>query len=331
MIANNYFSHTSVDGRRPWDFVDRSAYPYLLIGENLAMNFVAASDSHAALMASPSHKKNILNPEYTDIGIYVTSGEINGQDTNVLVEIFAYKKDEVEITPEITVANEDIVSNEEETANETEEDLDSFVLSDSGSEPDSSGDKVSDVNEASGVNETESNIAITDTDNLDVDNLDPQPEYEETIDAYEQEEVNRVEEATSTPDSFVDDRENTANDESDSSDAEIATSTETAADNAIINNSSSNLATSAVSVNVERDDETQSAIKLMEISKVIYVIFLLVLIIILAINIFVRVTVQHKSVIIQSLLLVLLILVLIEFDFDFMQQLRQASKDIILF
>lgn len=88
MIAKDYFSHTTLDGHKPWDLVDRSLYPYILIGENLAMNFIAADDAHSALMASPLHQKNILNPKFNDIGLAVINGEMSGKNTNVLVQIF---------------------------------------------------------------------------------------------------------------------------------------------------------------------------------------------------------------------------------------------------
>ena len=91
MVANNYFAHYSPDGKKPWDFIDRNSYAYLFVGENLAMNFTSAESAHQALMLSPSHKENIMNDKYLDIGLAVVSGEIAGKNTNVLVELFAVK------------------------------------------------------------------------------------------------------------------------------------------------------------------------------------------------------------------------------------------------
>lgn len=92
MVASGYFDHTSPDGRKPWDFISRAQYPYLFVGENLAMNFLSAESAHNALMQSPSHKKNIVNEKYGDIGLAIARGEINGRTTNVLVQMFAAKK-----------------------------------------------------------------------------------------------------------------------------------------------------------------------------------------------------------------------------------------------
>ncbi|MCK5357772.1 MAG: hypothetical protein KAJ48_05195, partial [Elusimicrobiales bacterium] len=89
LIANDYFAHTCPDGRKPWDWIDRGQYQYLFVGENLAMNFTTADSVHIALMNSPSHKQNILNDRYNDVGIAMVSGQINGQQTNVLVQHFA--------------------------------------------------------------------------------------------------------------------------------------------------------------------------------------------------------------------------------------------------
>ncbi|MFH1822416.1 MAG: CAP domain-containing protein, partial [Patescibacteria group bacterium] len=88
MIINDYFAHYSPNGNKPWGWINRDNYPYLYVGENLAMNFSGPESAHTALMASPSHKKNILNGKYNDIGLAITTGEINGQNTNVLVEMF---------------------------------------------------------------------------------------------------------------------------------------------------------------------------------------------------------------------------------------------------
>lgn len=92
MLKNDYFAHQSPNGYMPWQWIDRNQYAYIFAGENLAMNFSSALSAHRALMQSPSHRKNILNTKYQDIGIAVASGKINGQETNVLVEFFGAAK-----------------------------------------------------------------------------------------------------------------------------------------------------------------------------------------------------------------------------------------------
>ncbi len=88
MLDRNYFSHVTPDGLMPWDLINRDKYPYLYVGENLARDFTSVTIAHEALMNSLSHKKNILNKKYTDIGAAVLSGVINGEKTTVLVQFF---------------------------------------------------------------------------------------------------------------------------------------------------------------------------------------------------------------------------------------------------
>ncbi|MCK5416383.1 CAP domain-containing protein [Candidatus Parcubacteria bacterium] len=88
MIEKDYFAHKSPDGRMSWNFINRVEYPYLFVGENLAMNFTSAQTAHGALMLSETHKKNILNAKYSDIGLAILTGVINEKKTNILVQIF---------------------------------------------------------------------------------------------------------------------------------------------------------------------------------------------------------------------------------------------------
>ncbi len=89
MFDSQYFSHYGPDGKKPWDWINVDEYQYTFVGENLAMDFLSAQSAHKALMASESHKKNILNEKYRDIGISVLRGEMDGERTLVLVQMFA--------------------------------------------------------------------------------------------------------------------------------------------------------------------------------------------------------------------------------------------------
>lgn len=95
MIKYSYFDHYSPAGTSPWKFILDSKYSYKLAGENLAMDFTTSKAVHDAWMASPTHKDNMLNPEYEDYAIYTKEGKINGKDTMVIVEMFALKDNPV--------------------------------------------------------------------------------------------------------------------------------------------------------------------------------------------------------------------------------------------
>ncbi|MFA6043272.1 MAG: CAP domain-containing protein [Patescibacteria group bacterium] len=88
MLARNYFAHTTPDGKRFWTWIDNTGYNYSVAGENLAIDFTSPESAHAALMASPSHRENILNTRYKEVGIAVVTGEMDGVETTVLVEMF---------------------------------------------------------------------------------------------------------------------------------------------------------------------------------------------------------------------------------------------------
>jgi hypothetical protein len=88
MLKNDYFAHNSPGGKTPWYWIERAGYNYKFAGENLAMNFESAEEEQKAWMDSPTHKKNILNSSYNDIGVGVKEGKIDGQSTTVVVQMF---------------------------------------------------------------------------------------------------------------------------------------------------------------------------------------------------------------------------------------------------
>lgn len=88
MFSENYWAHFAPSGKTPWDFILGSGYSFSFAGENLAKNFQTDDGVVTAWMNSPSHKENIVNPKYKDIGIAVIDGVINGQKTTLVVQMF---------------------------------------------------------------------------------------------------------------------------------------------------------------------------------------------------------------------------------------------------
>jgi Cysteine-rich secretory protein family len=88
MLAKGYWAHFAPDGTSPWSFFLNFGYKYKYAGENLARDFPDASSAVSAWMNSPSHKENILNPNYIDIGIGVVEGNLAGTDTTIIVQFF---------------------------------------------------------------------------------------------------------------------------------------------------------------------------------------------------------------------------------------------------
>ena len=71
MLKNDYFAHTSPTGVDPWYWIKKEGYQYKAAGENLAINFTSAKEQHSAWMNSSSHRDNILNGRYQEIGVAV--------------------------------------------------------------------------------------------------------------------------------------------------------------------------------------------------------------------------------------------------------------------
>jgi hypothetical protein len=88
MLNDDYFAHTSPDGTTPWDFIHNSGYSYAYAGENLAIGYSDASELFSAWMASATHRENILNPNYREVGIAVVSGTYEGAETVVVAQEF---------------------------------------------------------------------------------------------------------------------------------------------------------------------------------------------------------------------------------------------------
>lgn len=89
MFTNNYWAHTSPQGKTPWDYFRQVDYQYSVAGENLAKDFYDTEGMVKAWMNSPTHKANILNPKYQEIGIAVVNGVLGGVKTTLVVQHFA--------------------------------------------------------------------------------------------------------------------------------------------------------------------------------------------------------------------------------------------------
>lgn len=88
MIAENYWAHNSPSGKSPWVWFKDAGYSYVFAGENLAKDFGNTSHLMSAWMASATHKENIINTKYTEIGIAVVPGTLEGQETMLVVQLF---------------------------------------------------------------------------------------------------------------------------------------------------------------------------------------------------------------------------------------------------
>ena len=130
MATRSYFAHTSPEGLTPWSWLEAVGYSFLTAGENLAVNFVDSEDVTNAWMASPSHKANIVNGNFTEIGVATAKGTYKGKDAIFVVQFFgkpvvssvlAETEAPTTIEPEVIKVEEDTFIEFEEVAGVAEE------------------------------------------------------------------------------------------------------------------------------------------------------------------------------------------------------------------
>jgi len=89
MFANNYWEHIAPSGVQAWDFIKQTDYSYRFAGENLAKGYHDSVSTVGAWMNSQTHKDNLLSPNYSEIGVAVGSGKIDGKPATLVVQLFA--------------------------------------------------------------------------------------------------------------------------------------------------------------------------------------------------------------------------------------------------
>ncbi|MFJ9142636.1 sigma-70 family RNA polymerase sigma factor [Streptomyces griseus] len=84
MDANDYFSHTSQDGRDPGDRITAAGYRWSTYGENIAKGQRTPADVMRSWMDSPGHRANILNCSFKEIGV----GKVDSGGGPVWTQVF---------------------------------------------------------------------------------------------------------------------------------------------------------------------------------------------------------------------------------------------------
>ena len=89
MFAKQYFEHNSPTGDNVSKEAAKNGYSYITIGENIALgNFAGVQGLVTAWMNSPGHRANILNKNYTEIGVDAEEGNYMGQNVWIAAQIF---------------------------------------------------------------------------------------------------------------------------------------------------------------------------------------------------------------------------------------------------
>ncbi|WP_443112439.1 SafA/ExsA family spore coat assembly protein [Dehalobacter sp. DCM] len=75
MAQKNYFSHTSPTYGSPFTMLTNFGITYRSAGENIAKGQRSAQEVVKSWMASAGHRQNILNPNFTEIGVGLEQAE----------------------------------------------------------------------------------------------------------------------------------------------------------------------------------------------------------------------------------------------------------------
>lgn len=92
MVLTGSFSHkvaTTTPNVTPWTFLKDAGYGYKRAGENLARGYKNATDTVKGWEQSPTHKKNILNPDFVETGIAIMKGK---DKKNYVIQFFGNTK-----------------------------------------------------------------------------------------------------------------------------------------------------------------------------------------------------------------------------------------------
>jgi hypothetical protein len=92
MITDQYFAHTSPTGVSPWHWIEINNYGYIYAGENLAIGFLTAKDTVDAWENSPSHRTNLANSNFKEMGVAVAPAKIQNSEGFLVVQLFGTPK-----------------------------------------------------------------------------------------------------------------------------------------------------------------------------------------------------------------------------------------------
>lgn len=84
--------HVTAPKNTPWPEIAQAGYKYSFAGENLALGIETPHELVARWMASPTHRENILEEEFEDIGVGITVGTYEGMTVSYVVSYYAKKK-----------------------------------------------------------------------------------------------------------------------------------------------------------------------------------------------------------------------------------------------
>jgi len=92
MAEEAYYAHVSPQGETPMHWLDTVGYKYQYVGENLTANILDEGEVVSAWMGSPGHRRNLLDPKFTQMGVGVAEGTYKGREALFVVQMLATPK-----------------------------------------------------------------------------------------------------------------------------------------------------------------------------------------------------------------------------------------------
>jgi uncharacterized protein YkwD len=102
MLEKQYFAHVSPENRSLAYWLSIAKYAFFTAGENLAMGFSDANDVVNAWTQSKTHYANIIDPDFTQIGVGMVTGKYKGFDTTFVTQMFGTPKTVTQPKPKIS-------------------------------------------------------------------------------------------------------------------------------------------------------------------------------------------------------------------------------------
>lgn len=134
MFKHHYFAHYRPSNDMGFDnFVDNQKYAFIKIGENLAKgDFTTSKQIVDAWMNSPDHRQNILDTTYTEIGVSVDYGELDGERMVLITQHFGKPKTTCptvneQLRTKISILTKELIALKKSIDDEKSKDLDQLI------------------------------------------------------------------------------------------------------------------------------------------------------------------------------------------------------------
>ncbi len=88
MLTKEYFAHLNPEGRGLAFWLAQAKYDFAVAGENLAMGFSTPEETVTAWQNSPTHMKNLVDKDFSEIGVGFSAGSYKNSDTTFVAQYF---------------------------------------------------------------------------------------------------------------------------------------------------------------------------------------------------------------------------------------------------